>query len=164
MIALAVMAAAIGGAPVVLTDRASIAVSGRAIRLRDVVAGRYALGAAGAIEIARIPAGAVRLTLSRRMIATIVRRMVPGLTVTGANAGTIEFRAPPIARRAPGNASDLPKPAIARGEAMTFAVRVGPVTVERPVAAMQPGRVGRRVFVRDTAGNVFSARLSETAR
>jgi hypothetical protein len=40
---------------------------------------------------------------------------------------------------------------------MTLVSRAGPVTIERPVTALQSGSVGRRVFVRDSRGHVFAA-------
>lgn len=161
MIALALMVAAIGPNEVILTGRGVIALREHTIRLKDVVARGAALGAAAGIEIARVPAGSAGLTLSRRAIATLVRRSIPGLTVAGVNMRTIDFRVPLKPRLVSSAAVDLPKPAVASGDAMTLAVRVGPVTVERPVTAMQPGHVGKRVFVRDTAGHVFSAPLVE---
>lgn len=46
------------------------------------------------------------------------------------------------------------------GTAMTLRSTSGPVVVERPVWTMQPGRNGRRVFVRDGDGAVHSVKLS----
>jgi flagella basal body P-ring formation protein FlgA len=48
-----------------------------------------------------------------------------------------------------------------RGEALTLASRVGPVTVERSVVSLQPGRPGRRLFVRDEEGHVIAAAVAD---
>ncbi len=54
---------------------------------------------------------------------------------------------------------------IARGDTLTLRSSAGPVTIERAVVAMQPGRSGGRVFVRDSEGKVFAAPLAlESAR
>ncbi|MES2442132.1 MAG: hypothetical protein V4574_04825 [Pseudomonadota bacterium] len=54
---------------------------------------------------------------------------------------------------------------VAKGESLTLRSTAGPVTIERAVVAMQPGRSGGRVFVRDAEGKVFAAPLAlETAR
>lgn len=65
-------------------------------------------------------------------------------------AGDIVGRVPPKAA-----------PAVARGDAMTLITRSGPVTIERHVAALQPGRPGGRVFVHTACGQVFAVRLAE---
>ncbi len=58
----------------------------------------------------------------------------------------------------------LPAPAtrIAPGTALTLRSVHGPVAIELPVTTMQPGRSGRRVFVRDGQGRVFAAPLTIT--
>jgi hypothetical protein len=48
---------------------------------------------------------------------------------------------------------------IERGDALTLMSRAGPVRIERKVVAMQPGRHGRRLFVRDEDGAVSSIPL-----
>lgn len=48
-----------------------------------------------------------------------------------------------------------------RGDRLTLRSVVGPVRVEREVVALQPGRPGRRVFVRDQDGETLAAPLSE---
>jgi len=165
MIAFALMAAVAGGTPVVLTDRETIAVRGRAIRLGDVVGRGERLGSAAGIVIAHVPAGAERLMLTRAAIATLVRRAVPGLSVTG-DERRVTFTARPgaSAGAVTSTVAVPPKPSIARGDAMTLEFRTGPVTVARAVTAMQPGFPGRRVFVRDAAGHVFAAAVGEGAR
>lgn len=55
-------------------------------------------------------------------------------------------------------------PAVRAGDALTLVSRAGAVTIERPVNALQPGRRGRRVFVRDHAGTVSSIELIAGAR
>jgi flagella basal body P-ring formation protein FlgA len=51
-------------------------------------------------------------------------------------------------------------PDIDKGDELTLRSTVGPVSVERQVVALQPGRSGGRVFVRDAEGQVMSAPLS----
>lgn len=51
-------------------------------------------------------------------------------------------------------------PNVDRGDELTLLSRVGPVSVERQVVALQAGRSGGRVFVRDAEGQVVSAPLS----
>jgi flagella basal body P-ring formation protein FlgA len=52
---------------------------------------------------------------------------------------------------------------VARGDTLTLRSSAGPVTIERAVVAMQPGRSGGRVFVRDSEGKVFAAPLAVEA-
>jgi len=49
---------------------------------------------------------------------------------------------------------------IAAGTALLLRSTAGPVTIERAVTTMQPGRSGRRVFVRNGDGEVFAAPLA----
>lgn len=49
---------------------------------------------------------------------------------------------------------------VAKGDKLTLRSTAGPVTIERTVVAMQPGRSGGRVFVRDSEGKVFAAPLA----
>ena len=64
-----------------------------------------------------------------------------------------------------GHVVPLAEGRVAKGEALTLRSTAGPVTIERAVVAMQPGRSGGRVFVRDSEGKVFAAPLAlETAR
>lgn len=46
-----------------------------------------------------------------------------------------------------------------RGDKLTLVSRVGPVRIERKVVAVQPGRPGGRIFVRDEEGQVLTAPL-----
>ncbi|WP_066807583.1 flagella basal body P-ring formation protein FlgA [Sphingomonas asaccharolytica] len=209
MMAFVLAAAFAGGGSLVLADRGEIVLSRPAVTLADV-AGRGGLGRLGVVEIARLPVGRDRLSLSRRAIATLVRRAVPGMVVEGGDARIVTFRyvrraevgaggcqvtsaaiaagtaitrdkiaAGPctaaaairygaargylVARRDLPAGSPLghlvvPPPAtVAKGDSMTLVSRAGPVTVERPVIALQSGSVGRRVFVRDSRGHVFAA-------
>lgn len=216
MIALVLAAVFAGGGSLVLTDRGEIVLSRPAVTLADV-AGPGSLGRLGAMEIARLPVGRDRLSLSRRAIATLVRRAVPGIVVDGGDARIVTFRyvreteagasgcqvtsaafaagaaitrdkiaAGSCAAETPALRYDaargylvarrdlpagsplghlvMPPPAtVARGDAMTLVSRAGPVTVERAVTALQSGREGRRVFVRDGSGHVFAAPVAKVA-
>lgn len=48
-------------------------------------------------------------------------------------------------------------PDIERGRPLTIVSVAGPVRIERPAIALQAGRQGRRIFVRDADGQVFIA-------
>jgi hypothetical protein len=59
----------------------------------------------------------------------------------------------------------LPEPsAVHTGDHLTLISRAGPVTVERAVTAMQTGRNGHRIFVRDGAGKVSSIAFAAAAQ
>ena len=49
-----------------------------------------------------------------------------------------------------------PPPEVEAGRELTMVSRAGPVRIERRVTALQAGRNGRRLFVRDHDGNVAS--------
>lgn len=51
-------------------------------------------------------------------------------------------------------------PDIARGEPLTLVSTAGPVRIERQAVALQNGLNGRRAFVRDADGQVFTAPVS----
>jgi hypothetical protein len=219
MAAVVLAAAIVGGGSLMLTERADIALSRPAVSLADVARGAGAkdLGRLATVEIARLPVGRDRLSLSRHAIAILVRRAVPGIVVGEGDARIVTFRLVRhdqpgagscmvtsvalaagaaitrdkvaagqctavtagvrydaarrifIARRdlpAGGALGRLVAPApdtIARGDALTLVSRVGPVTVERQVTALQSSREGRRVFVRDSGGRVFAAPVATVA-
>lgn len=54
-------------------------------------------------------------------------------------------------------------PAVDKGGKLRLVATSGPVRVSREVVAMQPGRAGGRLFVRDSEGNVTSAPLASGA-
>lgn len=217
MIGLMLAAASAAAGPAVLTDRESIAIDGRSIRVGDVIEGIAGSRVAG-VEIARVPATRTVVALSRRALVSLIRRAAPGFVVTPRGDGTVVFHvtARSVARHDPcwrtttivaagetigrdrvmqgtcdgasaaahfdrrggtivadaalpvgsviGRVAPPPAPVVARGGAMTLIARTGVVTVERPVVALQPGRAGRRVFVRDGAGHVFAATVEGEAR
>lgn len=220
MVALVLTAAIAGGATIMLTDRAEITVPRPVITFADVVRAPAAkgLGRLATVEIAHLPVGRDRLSLSRRAIAVLARRAIPGIAMGQGDDRVVTFKlvrteqakAGPclvtsvrlaagtaIARdkvaqgpcggmaadlrydaargmlvarrdlpagRALGNLVAAAPETVARGDTMTLVSRAGPVTVERPVTALQSGRAGRRVFVRDSAGHVFAAPLAEVTR
>lgn len=121
-----------------------------AIRVRDVARGS---GVADHV-IARMPPGRREITLSAAALTALLRRAIPGEASRVASAMTFRRKLPvPVAA----DAAPLPAPKVARGDAMTLIARSGAVTIERQVAAMQSGRAGGRVFVRDAEGRVFAA-------
>jgi hypothetical protein len=157
------IAAALAATTVTLTDRTSVTLVTQEVRVSDVA------GNAGPIArtiIAHLPRGRREIALSRRAIAALIRRAVPGVMVAGADRdGTIALRAPMLAPRAKPIPLRLPDPpAVRAGDELTLLSRAGPVTIERPVIALQPGYSGRRLFVRDRAGHVSSIHfVGETA-
>lgn len=220
MAVLVLAAAMAGGGSLVLTERAEIAVSRPAVTLGDVARapGAKGLGRLAAVEIAHLPVGRDRLSLSRRAIAMLVRRAVPGIAIGPGDTRIVTFKLIGAGQAKAGsclvtNAALAAGAAIARdrviagpcgavaadvrydaarrmlvarrdlpagsalghlmvaapetvtpGDRMTLISRAGPVTVERPVTALQRGRDGRRVFVRDGAGHVFAAPIAAVTR
>jgi hypothetical protein len=59
-----------------------------------------------------------------------------------------------------GRVSAAPAVAVDKGAKLTLVSTAGPVRVTREVVALQPGRAGGRLFVRDSEGNVTSAPLA----
>ena len=55
-----------------------------------------------------------------------------------------------------------PVVAVKRGDDLRLVSRMGSVTIERAVTAMQVGRAGKPVFVRDSDGEVFAVRVSRS--
>jgi hypothetical protein len=55
-------------------------------------------------------------------------------------------------------------PAADKGDKLTLVSSAGPVRIAREVVAMQPGRAGARLFVRDSEGHVTSAPLAGAGR
>ncbi len=53
---------------------------------------------------------------------------------------------------------------VAKGTALTLRSIAGPVVIERSVTAMQAGRPGKRLFVRDSEGKVFAVPLADASR
>ncbi|MEH3123269.1 MAG: flagella basal body P-ring formation protein FlgA [Sphingomonas phyllosphaerae] len=129
------------------------------IRVRDVRP--EVRGAAGAVAIARLPAGRSEIVLSGAALAALMRRAVPGVSAQSVQA--TRFRRT-IAARVPAPSFVPERPAVTAGEALTLVARNGVVTVERRVTALQPARAGGRVFVRDGAGRVFAAPVQSEAR
>lgn len=62
-----------------------------------------------------------------------------------------------------GRISMGPAPSVDKGDKLSLVATAGPVRVTREVVAMQPGRAGGRLFVRDSEGNVTSAPLATGA-
>lgn len=163
---------------VVLVGRAAVSVRGEVVRIGDVAQ----LGGLAATErarvsrlpILRLARGEVR-AMSRAGLASLIRRAVPGMPVAWAEAGDVVVRSVVAAPVSPCRSGDRvsrceplhsvpvrPAVDVARGAALVLRSRVGPVTIEREVTAMQPGCTGRRVFVRDAGGAVFAARVGES--
>ncbi len=51
------------------------------------------------------------------------------------------------------------EPSIGAGDKLSLTSAIGPVVIERAVVAMQPGRSGRKVFVKDDQGHISAVRF-----
>lgn len=158
------IATALITASLTLTERTSVMLAEPVVRVGDVAVGG---GPVARVVIARLPRGRVEIALSRRALAALIRRAVPGVTVAEDRQNEIvTLRAPSVIRRISPEPARLPEPPeVKTGDRLTLVSRSGPVTVERQVTALQPGRSSRRLFVRDDAGQVSSIPLvGERAR
>lgn len=108
------IAMALGAPGAALDLRVEINLRDAAIRIADVVPS--VRGEAGAIEIARLPAGRSSMPLSRAAVAALVRRAVPGMELAEAGAGLITFRR--AAASAPSSPCFVTRKAVAVGEAV----------------------------------------------
>ena len=213
--------AATADTTVALTGAQTVWLETPRIRLADVAAPaglpRRAWDRLAGNVIATLSARDRFVTLSRKAVATLIARRVPGArALADPGAGPIRFEvkyqispAPPLACRRLGTArhadepvveadlipapctADRPAelrfdragrrlvakrdlsagsyvgrvvvplaPAVKRGDGLRLISRVGPVTIERAVTAMQGGNAGLPVFVRDPDGNVFAVRTA----
>ncbi len=59
-----------------------------------------------------------------------------------------------------GRVAPLRRASVVKGAELVLRSSAGPVVIERRVTAMQPGRAGGRIFVRDADGQVFAAPLA----
>lgn len=57
-----------------------------------------------------------------------------------------------------------PQRGVLPGEQIILTVQIGPVAITKTVTALQAGRPGQRLFVRDEAGQIFSAPCLEEIR
>lgn len=84
--------------------------------------------------------------------------IAPVLTYDGGARSAVAVRDLPTGQYL-GRVSLSPDRRVAKGTVLSLRSRQGPVAVERAVTTLQSSRSGARVFVRDTAGSVFSAPL-----
>ncbi|HEY0148096.1 MAG TPA: flagella basal body P-ring formation protein FlgA [Allosphingosinicella sp.] len=215
---------AISGASAIVPIKAAahVELAGRDIRLSDV-AELHHLDAATRRRlqsrvVARLPEREGSVAVSRKDLAALIRRSVPGLQPSGVE-GRILFRAAlkpdaiqpkcsalasPLeagqailpsdlvsapCEKAPartlvrfdrragvtraaaalpagtmlGRISVTEAPAIGAGDKLTLLSTSGPVRIERPVVALQPGRAGGKVFVMAADGEVLAAPLAAPA-
>jgi len=149
--------------PVEIVTPRTVTLPDGALHVSDVVDAAAALPpAARRVIIARFPAAVSHIDLSRAALASLVRRGLPGIALTGkALTGKVTFVVPrPIAAKVSRARPDAaPEPAIRRGAALHLVSRAGPVRIERSVTALQASR-GKRVFVRDADGTVFAVRVA----
>lgn len=160
---------ALAAMPVEIVAPSTVNLPDRVLRASDVVRDPAALPpAARHLVIASLPVPGGRIDLPRAALASLIRRRLPGIALADiALSGTVTFVVPrPVATKVSHPiAAATPEPAIKRGAALHLTSTVGPVRIERPVTALQSSR-GKRVFVRDADGTVFSVRaaLGETVR
>ncbi len=105
----------------------------------------------------RIPAGAA--VTAGDVIAATCRGTTPATLRYGRDGLAVTRDALPAGAYL-GRVAALPRNAIGKGAPLTLRSVAGPVTVERRVTTMQPGRAGARLFVRDAEGKVFAAPLA----
>ena len=77
-----------------------------------------------------------------------------------AASGAVVTRVPVPAGTYFGRLAPIAEAQIPAGTELTLRSTAGVVTIERRVTTMQPGRVGRRVFVRDAENHVFAVPLA----
>lgn len=130
-------------------------------RVRVVSSGRVApLRARGACfaTVVAVQAGAALSAADVRETECLAGRAAVKLRYD--RAGVACAAAPLAAGAYLGRLAPLAERAIGKGMPLVLRSASGPVTIERPVTAVQPGRSGAKLFVRDANGQVFSAPLT----
>ncbi|MGJ3628953.1 hypothetical protein AB5I41_22680 [Sphingomonas sp. MMS24-JH45] len=90
-----------------------------------------------------------------------MRRMLPGVSVRGAEGGVVTFRAAARPPHVPVPTTMPEDPSVFhRGDALVLRSTAGPVAIERPVVAAQDGHAGRKAFVRDAGGQAFAVAVA----
>lgn len=112
------IAAAMAAASLMLTDGSSVVLADRLVRIGDVARSDEAI--AGVI-IARLPASGRGVSLSRRAIAVLIRRAVPGAVVSGDDRpGDIALAMAPLPKNGTGAVDcHVARRAIRAGEMVT---------------------------------------------
>ena len=104
-----------------------------------------------------VPAGAVLTTANADPVECDIAQVAAKLRFDRSSRSVLA--AEPIAAGGYLGRVALPSgDVVQRGERLSLRSRSGPVVIERSVVAMQVGRSGRRVFVRDADGHVFAVR------
>lgn len=156
------LTACLSNEPLVFLDRAEI--SGPVVRLSDVVVLNRlppaVLNRAKLVEVHRVAEG--RTSLSSRRVAARARAALPALAEWLPDGLDriilIESHSTPVGSSG-GVIQVAPAPQIAVGAAVTVAVRIGPVTIQREARAMQAGWPGHTLFVRTEDGQVLTGRV-----
>jgi hypothetical protein len=142
-----------------LTSANDVALSDRTVRLSDVaeLAGTDA-PAFHDIVIAALKDSGAPQEVRRIDVAHLIRRALPAAKVIGTLSGSIRIHAPPTALVPPSTYADDPE--VRRGDKLTVTSTVGPVAIQRQVVALQQATARqKRVFVRSSDGEIFSAPL-----
>lgn len=155
--------------PIATVDAGSVVVlRDRSVLIGDVATLKGSPSIAASLKqlrIARLPVGRHHVTLSSAAVADLIRRAAPGLVVRTTDVGTIELVAPAgpsvMRKKAPGDSTGLEiaaAPSIKRGDRLFLVSKVGPITIDRPVTALQSSDApAGKVFVRTGDGDVLVA-------
>lgn len=165
MLASLFMTAGLAAAPsVALNASPEIHLTGREIRLGDVAlvrgVGPEEQARLAARVIARLPDGGSSITLPRTALASLIRRAIPALSASADDALVTIRRTTPKPSVPSAPVAQPETVDVKRGDELTLVSTVGPVRIQRRVIAAQPGRSGRRIFVRDEDGQILSIPLS----
>lgn len=153
---LSLLLAAVPTVTLVAADE--VRLSEREVRLGDVA--NVEVGELNAVIVARVPDNRTTVRLSRSEVASLIRRALPGVEVEGSSASMMTLVAPPrpTSAKVINDMKPAMAPAVTKGQRLTLASHAGPVTIERPVTALQAARpVDQRIFVRTDDGEIFAA-------
>lgn len=139
-----------------LALRAEAEQSSLTFTLAEPAAGRPALTCS---EIAR-PVAAGAAVSGEDLVPVPCRASAPAQLRFDRSDRIVRASGPLAAGDYLGRISAGSAPAVEKGDKLSLVASSGPVRVSREVVAMQPGRAGGKVFVRDSEGNVTSAPLA----
>lgn len=147
----------------------AVMLTGRDIRLGDLIPAerlrRAAVPHLARRVVARIPPWRSDVTLTHETASLLIRRQIPEApSALFAFIVPQRFRVGDASRSKVGDKPNLPMPDVAAGATLQLRSTAGAVSVARQVTALQAGKVGRRMFVRDADGHVLSVQLTTSER
>jgi len=150
----------LAGAVATLTAAAEVRVPCQDVYLTDVASVSGAGDGSGFL-IARLPRAGASIRLSKTQLAALVRRRIPGLEVDGGLKGGILIRSmAAVESKLERPVYVAEAPLVDRHQKLTLTSTSGPVTIERPVVALQRAtKRDSRIFVRTSDGAVMSVPL-----